>query len=398
MPKLIVLRIVPDRPLDKGDDFTPFLGAGGNVLIIDALDVSFGNQRGQRIGRAIHRPDVDSSPTLRFPDPVLPIPDPRTDIVQHRRPHPIPPPIPLPGNFTWDMKAIATAVIVISSPPPLEYAEPDVILELKWGTVADPDNARLISRFSIGYNVAVRDVETWPPDDPSPRDPVLLLNAFQNIPAESVATYVTLSDPSKLTFDPNDAFVTLPRDGSPPNFEDLRTAVNIVISKDPAGVIDPPDLTPAQARHIAYEIAWNRHIEPLPRPPLTDPLESIAALEAMYTSPSAEDDAARAKFEANLTTYGTTHDAKGETLAKYVFSLSAAFAAARASAAATRAKLTFPVQTQPGAVAPPGAIDEVSVALKNPTPREPASRRRGRSNGERTKTITHSRGHSRHGS
>jgi len=390
MPKLIVLRIVPDKPLDRGDDFTPFLGAGGNVLIIDALDVSFGNQRGQRIGRAIHRPDVDSAISIQFPfpDPVLPIPDPRTDIVQHRRPIPPSP----PDNFTWDMKAIATAVIVISSPPPLEYAEPDVILELKWGTVADPDNARLISRFSIGYNVAVRDVETWPPNDPDPRNPVLLLNEFQNIPAESVATYVTLSDPSKLTFDPNDAFVTLPRDGSPPNFEDLRTAVNIVISKDPAGVIDPPDLTPAQARHIAYEIAWNRHIEPLPRPPSTD------ALESMYTSPSAEDDAARAKFEASLTTYGTTHDAKGETLAKYVFSLSAAFAAARASAAATRAKLTFPVQTQPGAVAPPGAIDEVSVALKNSAPREPASHRRGRSNGERTRTITHSRGHSRHGS
>lgn len=392
MPKLIVLRLVPDKPL-AGDDFTPFLGTGGNVLIIDALDVSFGNQKGQRIGRAIHRPDVNSVISLGFPfpDPVVLIPDPQTDIVQHRRPNPITP----PGNFIWNMKAIATAVIVINSPPPLEYAEPDVILEVKWGTVADPDNARLISRFSIGYNVAVRDVATWPPNDPNPRDPTLLVNAFQNIPAESVAAYVTLSDPSQLTFDPNDAFVTLPKDGSPPNFEDLRTAVNLVISKDPAGVIDPPNLTPTQARHIAYEIAWNRHIEPLPRPPSTD------ALEAMYTSPSTDDDAARAKFEASLTTYSSTHDAKGETLAKYVFSLSAAFAAAQASAAATRAKLTFPVQTQPGAVVPPGAIAEVSVALKNSTSSltlEPSSHRRRRSDGERTKTTTHSRRHSRHGS
>jgi hypothetical protein len=356
MPKLLVLRLVPETPLD-GNDFMPHLGAGGNVLIIDALDVSFGNQKGQRIGRAIHRPDVTSviSGAFPFPNPAAAIPDRQTDIVQHRRPNPILP----AGNFTWNMKAIATAVIVITAPPALEYAEPDIIVEVKWGTVADPGSARLIARFSIGYNVAVRDVSSWPPSDPDPRDPALLVNAFQNIPAESVAAYVSLPDPSKLTFDPSDASVALPRDGSPPNFEDLRTAVNLVISKDPAGVIDPPDLTPAQARHIAYEIAWNRHVEPLPRPPSTE------RLEAMYTSPSSDDDNARAKFEASLTTYSTTHDAKGEALAKYVFSLSAAFAAASKSRTATRAKLTFPVQPQPGAVAPPGAIDEVSVALKN---------------------------------
>ena len=356
MPKLIVLRLVPEKPL-SGDDFTPYLGTGGNVLIIDALDVSFGNQKGQRIGRAIHRPDVNSviSGAFPFPNPPALIPDRQTDIVQHRRPAPILP----PGNFNLSMKAVATAVVVITSPPSAEYAEPDVIVEVKWGTVAAPDNARLISRFSIGYNVAVRDVTPWPPDDPDPRDPVLLLSAFQDIPADFVAAYVSLTDPTKLSFNASDASVTLPKDGSPPNFEDLRTAVNLVVSQDPGAVVDPPNLTPAQARHIAYEIAWNRHLEPLPRPP------STTSLEAMYTSPSTSDDDARAKFEASLITYSTTHDAKGEALAKYVFSLSAAFAAASKSTTATRAKLTFPVQTQPGAVVPPGAIDEVSVALKN---------------------------------
>src|SRR5262249_50441278 len=146
---------VPEKPL-SGDDFTPYLGTGGNVLIIDALDVSFGNQKGQRIGRAIHRPDVNTVTSI--PSPAVPIPDRQTDIVQHRRPNPILPPC----NFRWNMKAIATAVVVITSPPSLEYAEPDIILEVKWGTVADPDHARLISRFSVGYNVAVQDVATWP--------------------------------------------------------------------------------------------------------------------------------------------------------------------------------------------------------------------------------------------
>ena len=356
MPKLIVLRLVPEKPL-SGDDFTPYLGTGGNVLIIDALDVSFGNQKGQRIGRAIHRPDVNSviSGAFPFPNPPALIPARQTDIVQHRRPSPILP----PGNFNLSLRAVATAVVIITSPPSAEYAEPDIILEVKWGTVAAPDNARLISRFSIGYNVAVRDVTPWPPNDPDPRDPTLLVNAFQDISADSVAAYVSLPDLSKLAPSATDASVTLPKDGSPPNFEELRTAMNLVLSQDPGTVQDPPNLTPAQARHIAYEIVWNRHLEPLPRPP------STPALEAMYTSPSQSDDDARAKFEASLITYSTTHDAKAEALAKYVFSLSAAFAAANKSTTATRAKLTFPVQTQPGAVVPPGAIDEVSVALKN---------------------------------
>jgi hypothetical protein len=367
MAKLIVLRLVPDKPI-TGDQFTPYLEGGNKVLIIDAYDVSFGNQKGNRIGRAIHQPDVLT--TTPLPAPAVFIPGQHTDIVQHRRPNAIPPPaIPDGTNFNWIMKAVATAVIVID-PPLLEYAEPDIILELRWGTVPathdGPNDSQLISRFTIGYNVAVRDVALWPPADPDPRDPTLLVNAFQGIPAEDVAAYVPLPNPTKLNLNNTDASVTLPKDGSPPPFEELRAAVNRVVAKDPAVVgnppvplVDPPNLTPAQARHIAYEIAWNRHLEPLPAPPSTGDLEN------MYTSPDQTNDNARGKFEGSLITFSATHDAKAEALTKYVFSLSAAFAAMKRSQDADRAKLTFPVQIASTATAPPGAITEVSVALKN---------------------------------
>jgi hypothetical protein len=85
--------------------------------------------------------------------------------------------------------------------------------------------------------------------------------------------------------DPNRPPLELPTDGRPPAFEAMTAAINRVLAKDPATpstlvdlvktATESPAVSPAQARHIASEIVWDRAVYPPPQPDsnLKSPLE-----------------------------------------------------------------------------------------------------------------------------
>ncbi|HWN67041.1 MAG TPA: hypothetical protein VNM90_05345, partial [Haliangium sp.] len=278
-------------------------------LSIEALDVSFANRNGQLIGDATFHPNAAL-----------------TRIVQHVQLLPASPPV---------LKSVATAVVEINHALITEYATPDVILRVKRGTST-------VASYAVDYNVAVLDVPVVPP-----------AADFQAL--VSVSAFIGLPSP-KLALDPNDAVVTVPKDGSPPNFADLKAAVEKVLSQDPGGAPDLAELTLAQCRHIAHEIAWNRHIHPLPKP--------VRTLEEMYTAPvSSEANNERLKFEAERMKYRGVHDAEAEVLVKYVVALSAALACEKRSHNATKAGLRFPIR--PDVVSPNGKIKEAEIIVEN---------------------------------
>jgi hypothetical protein len=336
MAILIVLRLIPEEPVN-GATFTSFLQNGPDALRIEAFDVSFGKPLGgDSIGSAVFVPDV---PTPGGGPPST-IPAPTSGIAQHRRVEPPPNPPALPS--TTVLKAVATAVIVVNRPPSdaNEYVDPDIILKVTRGP-------NTVATIPVDYNVAVIDTGAAPVPDPV------------NYPTlEAVAGFIQLVDPTRLQ--PGDASVTLPKDGTPPSFADLLSAVRAVMERDPG--LGPPTpaaiaaITPAQARHIAFEIGWNRHIDALPD--LDQP-----TLEDVYTLPSASSSSSvtiRQQFEADRQIYRVSHDAQSEALVKYVFALAASFAAEKLSLDGSSVGFTFPVV--PGETLS-GKIKDVKVTL-----------------------------------
>lgn len=272
-----------------------------------------------------------------------------SDIIQHVGPISVIDP-------TDEPKSVATAIIVFSEPPPGgadEYDGLDIVVRLyRAGDFAHP-----IRTFPLSYNVVVHsgnpvvDHADWPDE----------------YGASDVAAYIPVPN-SGVVFNPGDAVVELPPDGSPPNFEDLRGASLTVLAADDGVTFANTDeendalaaLTPAEARHIAFEITWNRHVEPLARPqPGFD-----NQIEEMYTADTNDNrDRARSLFEAERLRYQATHDARAEVLSKYVYSLAAAVAAQRFSESALSAGLGLPVRLVPDDT--PGKIKEVKVSLVN---------------------------------
>ncbi|MEA2343066.1 MAG: hypothetical protein QOF63_1235, partial [Thermoanaerobaculia bacterium] len=185
--------------------------------------------------------------------------------------------------------------------------------------------------------------------------------AYVALPA---SLYFSVPDPA-LGLSPTVAYVALPADGTPPRYSELLRAVELVLSQDPG----PPNgslaqlspLTPAQARLIAHEIAWNRTLAPFPAPPLQ--------LEDLYTRPptrpAAVDitaaDQARRQFEAERDGYYAMQDIRADRITNYVFAISAAVWAEERSAAAVLGRLTFPVD--PEAAPDSVTIKKAEVAL-----------------------------------
>ena len=142
----------------------------------------------------------------------------------------------------------------------------------------------------------------------------------------------------------------MPADGRPPFFDDVVSAIDLVLAADPAGggtLVNQSPLTAAQARQVAREIIWNRMLAPAPVPP--------RSLEEMYTRPTTDinldtdrADMDRAQFEASITGYYATQSAQSERLANYVFAASAAVWAEsqserlRVSALPFRSNLAWP--------------------------------------------------------
>lgn len=308
MPKLIVIRLHPDKPV-TGDKFAAYLSR----LIIEVADASFTDPTGK------------GSYALAV-----------IKIVQHT----------MQVGPVTELLPVATAIIVLPDSTLVEYAEPDLMLYID---IKLKNGAMIIQRFPVDYNVAVAEVDTIP-DNPA---------GFRDL--EPVAAYVALPI-SQLGLEKTDAVVVLPKDGAPPNFKELLDAVKKVLAGDPGKKVkvDLATLSLARCRHIAHEIAWNRHVAPLP-------LVSADALERMYTVSGEESEGkeranARLQFEAALTQYRAVHDAEAEVLTRYIVALSAAIACENKSVAAKGAGLRFPIQ--PG-VSQSSQAQEAEVALEN---------------------------------
>ena len=319
MSDLIIIRLHAAKPT-SGVAFTTYLEGAGPVpvtgLHIEVSDMSFQNPEGASnvIGTAFYDPANASS-----------------TIVQHIELYP-----------PFGLAAVATAVVVIDPAklPPgyAEYATSDLRLKITRGT------QKVVDR-SLNYNIKVDSPDVVPPG----------LNPILFAGLEPVALYLAIPDPH-IGVDPSSAFVDVPADGSPPNYDELLSAIQKVYAKDPGGVFDAsaPPLTATQARHIASEILWNRDLVPLPVPAFP--------LEELYTTGSgAASDTDRQKFESSLIAYYTTNSTQAEVLAKYVFALSAALVCAKKTSDATRAG--FPLPVLPGTPGSGGKAAETDVIL-----------------------------------
>ena len=332
---LIIIRLHPAEPVD-GPVFEQALSG----LTIEVRDLAFENLGPDPddltlIGEAEYIPPPDLTEPQN--------PDQDTGIVQHFGPHPI-----LPGVFV----PFSVATAVIEDTTAIEHDTRDLVLVITRGT------GEIIHR-QVYYNVPIS-------SDALPGD-------TSDYPAlDTTSLYLTLP-PAGQQFDPNDAFVELPEDGTPANFEDVKGAIEAVLKQDPLDDDTPPpadldelirnlsvpvagEASPqARCRHVAYEIAWNRKQFPLPTRP-TDQFEGL------YTNPDDSDDKqARQEFEGELVSFYAKHNAEADRLTGYVFAVSAAMICEQRSAAVSEVRFRFPVQL--GAPPSAGKIKEAEVVL-----------------------------------
>ncbi|MFC5751424.1 neuraminidase-like domain-containing protein [Actinomadura rugatobispora] len=336
---LIVIRLHPVEPIG-GADFTPYLDG----LEIEAFDLSTASPlEGVSLGVATYRAPVDPPPT----DPFRP--NQNSDIVQHWGPTEEPPPEPLPVPDVF--KAVATAVIRIPSGTGPEHGSPDLRLVIR-------RNGSTIVHRQLYFNVPVDPQQNRPPR-----------RNYPDIPTSSV--YLALPAPG--TGLDTDDYVEVPADGTPPRFTDLRNAVQAVLDADPGSAAPLPitELTPLQARHVAYEIVWNQSFRPLPAPKVRfGGSQASRELDWLYTLPDSGreqgDEVSRATFEGDLDSYYAVGNADSERLAPFVYALAAALRAEALSRAASRAGLLMPVSL---ARAPGGArFKSVRVVLASAVP------------------------------
>jgi hypothetical protein len=356
MPSLIVIRLVPVEPT-AGGDFTTYL----NDLTITAFDVSFGlppdpvvlpvgaiepiagifdPPPGVFLGQARY---LATTPPADADDP--PILDADTRIVQHFGAASTNVFVPQIG-----LLSVATAVIDASGAAHAEHATRDLRLIVTRG----------------GGEIVLDQTFYNAPLDPSAMPPPEL---FPGLAITSL--YLSLPVAGSELNSTTDAYVALPSDGTPPNFADLRAAVELVLAADP-GAFDLADLTVAQATHVAQEIAWNLKFHPLPVPKpvsLVSPPPPLRTLELIYTlsgedADTENDEPARKQFEANLLTYYTQREADGQRLANYVFALGTAIWAAEQSGLhPTGAEAGFSFPVRPGVRATGARYKQATVVL-----------------------------------
>ena len=252
MSNLIVIRIVPQSPVDAGT-FTNYLKYLGG-LQITAYDLSFNSPTiGQSVGSAVY-----VAPT-RLPSPLQPIPDqsptqkpPRyarnTGIAQqvdHIPAQPEPNNPSVKDSAYYQFQAVANAVIAIPSPPPGQTTFENLRLVATWGSGATSQPIPISSDY---YDVALA--------------PGRVPNHIQ---WSTLPPSLYFSLPAPPTKARGFSF-TLPSDGSPPTYHELLSTVQSVLNIDPGGA--PPNLetlTETQCRNIAYEIIWSQQ-KPLPTP------------------------------------------------------------------------------------------------------------------------------------
>jgi Tc toxin complex TcA C-terminal TcB-binding domain len=234
--------------------------------------------------------------------------------------------------------SVATAIIQLNeTPPPL--------LDISVKVARGPEE---IPTEDIYYNVKVytSSLPTTP-------------DQFQFIPAENTSFYISLPAPPT---NKNAISLTIPSDGTPPNFNDLKNAVTAALQADPTisptPVTDIASLTPDQCSQIAYDIVWSQQ-SLLPKPP--------DQLSDLYTNPpnnggNNNDEQDRQKFEGDLKSYYSTRNAEAQRLARFVYSLSLALSFYEKSQAATSVRFQFPIIDDNTTLT---TIKEAAVLLNN---------------------------------
>lgn len=346
MPQLIVIRLHPVKPI-KGADFEDYLyraASGGtpeeklSITVSDLALDNAGKVKVVAIGTAEFLPRLPDQSTPFDPDDWLY--DPNTRIVQHF-------PERMVGLALKQVPAaVATAVIPIPGGM-TEYLTSDLRLEVKRGT-------RVIVKRDLDFNVPV--TENIPMPAPA------------GFPAlQPVSLHIAL--PAPLKVDLNTAIIELSEDGRPPNFDDLYQAVKTVLVQEPGIPNVDADiqarlqtLTPAEARHIAFEIMHNPQVYPPPEP--THILEDMYTLEIPGRDKDAAN-AARDLFEAETVRHKAVRDAQAERLSAYVYALGAAFRCQQMSEDAAQVGFKFPVHPAAPEADSASKIKQVEVILSN---------------------------------
>lgn len=297
---VIVIRLHPEKPT-AGDSFKDYL----TDLEIKVTERSFTSPKG-----------TEATATVLGTAKYIAEGDPAATIIQHVSFPAIPPP-------AFVRQPVATAAIAVADPFPFkEYDNPDLRLTITRGTGS---SKRTILDQDINFNVGLT------PGALPASNPV----AYAAL--STVALYLPLPKPL-VGLGAGVAYLEVPSDGTPPPFQAVFDAVKLVLQKDPA----PPSaaaldalmrsLTEEQCRHIAFEIASNRTLDPLPSPK--------KSLEELYSG-SAEQE--RREFEADLKTYYTVRNTRADVLAKFIFSMSAALACTQRTKDATQVGFTLPI-------------------------------------------------------
>jgi hypothetical protein len=349
MPGLIVIRIIPQTPVDA-DKFTTYLNPPGlGTLNITAYDLSFNSPTtGQSVGTAqFISPSTPPSPMQPQPPNFPPLsppqydPDPDSGIVQQ---YDAATPFFNESGY-FQLQSVATAIIPVANTTAFE----NLRLVAQWGSGPGATTIPLSTNY---YDVALTpsaapDLNAWLPAP-------VFGSAPQSDPWAMLAPslYLHLPAPPSAT---NPFSFQMPTDGTPPSYDSLLNSVQQVLKEDPGTSATPnlAALTIAQSRNIAYEIIWSQQ-PPLPTPP--DPIEDLYSSSSNPgvllngTTPN-QPEADRQQFEAQLKSYYAIADSNADRLTNFVYALSAAIACEEQSIAATQAMLEFPVNPGQGGAA-----------------------------------------------
>jgi hypothetical protein len=237
------------------------------------------------------------------------------------------------------LRPAATALILVPDPFPfIEYRTPDLVLTIT--RTVPPNPAQTIIHREINFNVDVAPGAAVPAPNPIVYESIVPTSLYLGLPKPLVG------------LGPGVAVLEVPTDGTPPPFQAVLNAMNVVLAADPNAPVDLTKLTVEQCRHIAREIVSNRTLSPLPVPPPGIPLDELY---------DGGNETERKQFEAELLTYYAVHNTRAEVLTKFIYSVSAALACEKLTEDVTQVGFTFPIL--PGLAPQGGKIPEATVVI-----------------------------------
>ncbi|MGA2167154.1 MAG: neuraminidase-like domain-containing protein [Terracidiphilus sp.] len=232
--------------------------------------------------------------------------------------------VPIPAS-------VATAIIPLN-PSPAAGTYADISVVATRTTASGPVTLPMPSAF---YNVLVTQGAPPAPDQ------------YQGISLSQTSLYIALPPPPN----PNTVSLTIPTDGSAPNFDALIKAMKLAIANDPTYFTGPNDISALSVddcTRLAYDIMWSQQ-NTLPAPP--DPLESLytnppnpgGSTSSSSSSSTNNLEQDRQKFEGTLNSFYSIPNATAERLVKFVAAASVAVFCEQTSLNSTAALVEFPV-------------------------------------------------------